>query len=436
MDLVADAHALYDAAVSAVQAPAVVARFDARAVLGQPLSSFGTVTVVGAGKASMAMAGALEAQYPTVPFAGSVVVPHGYPETFPSALQAPRQIRVRTAGHPVPDEESAKAAHATLGCVAAAADSHLVLVLLSGGGSALWTCPPGGIALRDLQVLNRCLLASGLPIDIMNAVRKHVSRISGGRLAAAAHPTPIVALVLSDVVGNDLASIASGPTVGDATTRAEVRAHLHQAHLWSRLPAPVAAHLDSDVGVPLTPSDERLDGAHTLLLGSNRDALDAAAAEARARGYAVVVVTDSMAGEAREVGAAHARAALGHAGPTALLWSGEPTVTLTGTGRGGRNQETALAAALALDQGLGDLVVLCGGTDGIDGPTDAAGAWATPHTVSAAQRHGLDARAHLANNDAYSFFDRLAGLDDTAGGLLRPGPTHTNVMDLHVALVA
>jgi len=422
--LTADARAIFDAGVEAVQAPALLEAHVG--ILEDALDGRETAHVVGVGKAAMAMAGALEARFPEIGFQGEVTVPHGYPESFPNSLPRPTYLRVGTAGHPVPDVASAAAGYKALGRAKCLTPEDLLLVLISGGGSALWTTPQTSVELANIETTTQLLLESGVPIEAINAARKRLSAVAGGRLAAAAFPARVVALVISDVVGDDLAAIASGPTVGDAssTDRLAIRTH----PMWMRLPGPVRTALEDPDNAPLAPEDRQLEHTTTHLIGSNRIALAAAKAKAEVLGYVVEIASSTMAGEAREVGAEHAQALL-DGRPRVLLWGGETTVTVTGNGRGGRNQEAALAAATALAESERPAVFLCGGTDGIDGPTDAAGGIATPQTVSRGSNLGLRADDHLARNDAYTF---LSATD----GLVVTGPTHTNVMDLHVGVVA
>ena len=422
-----DARAVFEAAVGAVQAPALLASVDLDALAGRPIGSFARVVVVGAGKASMALAGALEARLGGVPVRGEVVVPEGYVATFPDALPRPSRLGVAEAGHPVPTAASAEAARRALARAEAAGPDDLVVALLSGGGSALWALPPAGVSLADVRTTTRLLLESGVDIAGINAVRKHLSQIAGGHLARAATPARLLALAISDVVGDDLSTIASGPTVGDPTTFADALAVLDGAALTDRVPASVCGHLrlGADGGLPETPTSTP--EAATVLIGSNRTATEAAAGEAARRGYSVEVEGGPVEGEARDVG--HALAAWVRRAPsgTARIAGGETTVTVTGTGRGGRNQEVALAAALALDGAEADVLVLSGGTDGVDGPTDAAGGWATPRTASAVRATGLAPEVALDDNDAYTALE-------AANALLRTGPTHTNVADILVAL--
>ena len=438
---IADVRAIYEAAVRAVQARTLLRQIDLDEHLRRPLSAYRRMVVLGAGKASMAMAGALEEQLGEAVMEGIVVVPHGYRQTLPGTERMPHRIEVVEAGHPVPDEVGLQAATRALEKAEACGADDLVLVLISGGGSALWPAVAPGLALADVQAVSKRLLESGAAIQEINAVRKHLSRIKGGRLAAAAYPADVLALVLSDVVGNDLSTIASGPTVPDAYTFGQAVDVLRRYALWDRVPEAVRAHLASGVEDPTMetpkPGSEIFEQTRTVLIGSNRTALEAARREADVRGYDTQIVADGVTGEAREVGRELARVALdppdtkklaSDVRPVCLIWGGETTVTVRGDGRGGRNQEVALAAALALDGAPREVVFLSGGTDGIDGPTDAAGAWSTPQTVSEARQRGLDPEAFLQNNDAYSFFEAL-------GALLKPGPTHTNVMDIQVALI-
>jgi len=349
-----------------------------------------------------------------------------------------RRCRLLEAGHPVPDEDGLRAAAEVERFVAGCAPGDWVLALLSGGGSALLPAPAGGISLAEKQAVTSLLLASGADIVEMNAVRKHLSRLKGGGLARAAAPARVATLVLSDVVGDPLDVIASGPTVPDPSTFADALAVVERRGLLERVPPGVRARLEAgargEIAETPKPGDPLFARARTHLVATNRIALAAAARKARALGYRPLLLTSTLTGEAREVAgvlAAVAREARrsGHplAPPCCILSGGEPTVTLRGNGKGGRNQELALAAALAV-AGLEETVILSAGTDGTDGPTDAAGALADGATALRARAAGLDPRRHLEANDAYPLFDAL-------GDLVRTGPTQTNVMDVQLVLL-
>ena len=422
--LVEDGQAIWQAALRSVRADQLLAGLDLEAVLQRPLGDFRRIRVVGAGKAAMAMAGSLERQLLHEDVAGHVAVPHGYISTFPAAMPAPVSVRVFEAGHPVPDAAGLRAARHALETAWTCGPGDLLVVLVSGGGSALWFAP--AVRPEALQELTRLLLRCGASIHEINSVRKHCSRIKGGRLAVAAHPASVLTLAVSDVIGDDLTVIASGPAVADTSSKQDAL-RVVQAHgIWSRLSADVRHLLEEGEETP-SPGDPRLAGVQAALLGTNARALRAAHGAACALGYAVRIRSGCLAGEACVQGKAIAQAVATAAPGTCLLWGGETTVTVTGDGVGGRNQELALAAALELDGSRTTALVLSGGTDGIDGPTDAAGAWATPETAAEGRARGVDAAAFLRNNDAYGFFSAVPGI-------LRMGPTHTNVMDIVVGL--
>lgn len=390
----------------------------------------GAVYVLGGGKAGAAMAAALEQILDDGIAAGVVSVK--YDHAVPTA-----RVRVMEAGHPLPDAAGVAAAEAVLALAHRAGEADLVFVLLSGGGSALLTAPAAGVTLADKLAVTRLLLSAGAPIGELNTVRKHLSRIKGGYLARAAAPARSITLVLSDVLGNPLDVIASGPTVPDPTTFADALAALRARQVYEAVPAPATAHLEAGAAgrVPETPKpgDPLFARTRTVIIGDLHQAVTAAAARARAEGFTTVVLSERVEGEAREAGALLARRAKGaRAGrygplPICLVQGGETTVTVRGEGKGGRNQEIALAAALEV-AGTPDILILSAGTDGTDGPTDAAGAVADGTTISRAAAAGLDARDHLARNDAYPFFEKL-------GDLLITGPTRTNVNDLMLALI-
>lgn len=432
--LAADARAIFEAAVRGVQADRLLEDVDLDALAPQSLAAYRRVVVAGLGKASMAMAGVLEAR--GVPVAeGVAVVPEGYAGTRPSRLPAPSRTEVVEAGHPVPDARSAEAGRRLLALADGCSAGDLLLALVSGGGTALAACPVEGLSVDDVQRTVRLLLRSGADIHAMNAVRKHLLRVGGGQLARAAAPADACALVVSDVVGDVLPVIASGPTAPDPSTFGDAARVLQERDLWEEVPEAVQQHLTAgragDRPETPKPGASAFERVRTDLVGANRDALKAARAEAEQRGYAVRIAGEGVTGEARRVARQQVEAlrAEGSAAKICLLWGGETTVTVRGDGRGGRNQEAALAAALALDGARRPAAYLSGGTDGIDGPTDAAGAIATPQTTAEARRRGLDPQAFLDDNDAYTFFDEV-------GGLLQPGPTHTNVMDVQIGLTA
>jgi hydroxypyruvate reductase len=429
-----DARAIFNAAVRRVQADRLLDADRIKTIVPNDLDRYDRVVVVGMGKAAMAMAGVVEDHLGDRIDGGTVIVPEGYSGTLPQRLPAPQRVDVATGGHPVPTNRGVRAAQRLRAHAEEAGPDDLLLVLISGGGTALSTLPAEDLHLDDLRHTFRLLLRSGAGIQDVNVVRKHLTQLGGGQLAEAADPAHVVALVVSDVVGDDLSTIASGPTVPDPSTFADAMRVLYRRGLWHDVATPIREHLSAGANGrrPETPSDDApcFATARTALVGSNSVALQAAQEAAVECGYDARIVDATVEGEARDVGRRHVQTMREAAvsTPTCWLWGGETTVTVTGEGRGGRNQEVALGAALELDGDSHDTVFLSAGTDGIDGPTDAAGAWATPATVAQAREQGLDPQVHLDRNDAYSFFDAL-------DQLLRPGPTHTNVMDVHVGLV-
>ncbi len=429
-DARADALGCLRAAVAAVEPEALTRAFlERRAGL---LAGAAAVSVAAIGKAGAAMARGAARVLGDRLAGGVLIVPAG------SEGGAPEGFVVYGGGHPIPDEEGARGAAAVRRLAASLGEGDLLLCLISGGGSALMTLPPEGVALADVQATTQALLRAGATIQELNAVRKHLDLLKGGRLAREAFPARAVALVLSDVVGDPLDVIASGPVTADPTTYEEAIATLERLRAWGDVPAAVREHLERgrDGREPESPKqgDVELSRAEAHVIGSNRLAAEAALAEAERRGYATLLLTNRLIGEAREAG--RVLTAIGHevaasgrplAPPACLLAAGETTVTVRGTGRGGRNQELALGAALALD-GTEGVLVAAMGTDGVDGPTDAAGAIADGTTLERARRRGLDSARALADNDAYPFFEAL-------GDLIVTGPTGTNVMDLALVLV-
>lgn len=337
-----------------------------------------------------------------------------------------RHIEVVEAAHPIPDTAGADAATRILGLVQGLAADDMVLCLLSGGGSALLACPATGIALADKRLVTQALLKSGATIAEINCVRKHLSAIKGGRLAVAAHPASVVTLAISDVPGDDPAVIASGPTVPDPTTFADARAVLAKYRIQP--PASIATRLAKASDETPKPGDPRLVRSTYTLIATPQKALEAAAVVARAAGFEPIILGDAIEGEARALGAAHARLARATAPGRVLLSGGETTVTVDGQGRGGRNAEYLLGLADALN-GAPGISAIAADTDGIDGTEDNAGAVVLPDTLARARTKGLNAAAALAANDSYGFF---AGLGD----LVVTGPTRTNVNDFRAIVVA
>ena len=395
-----------------------------------PLSQYERSLVVGGGKAAVPMTAAVADVLGERLTVGAIVTKYGHGELPPT--QVTRRIRLIHAGHPIPDENSVQGARAVAELVSGATDRDLVLCLISGGGSALLTCPVPGLSLAQLQNLTDALLRSGATINEMNTVRKHWSQIKGGHLAQLAAPATVATLILSDVVGDPLEVIASGPTVPDPTTIDDARAVL--ARYGVKLETRESERGSWSFEETPKPGDAAFERAHHLLIGSNRLAAAAARERAQELGYNTLLLTTFVEGEAREVAKVAAALAKGiriHGDPLAppacLIWGGETTVTIRGQGRGGRNQELALAAALALeDWPAVRLMALA--TDGTDGPTDAGGAVISGETVSQARALGIDPLAALESNDSYSFFQ-------ATGGMIRTGPTGTNVNDLLFLLV-
>jgi len=395
------------------------------------LGKYQNIFVIGAGKASASMAAAMEKILGKRITAGIINVKYKHVADL-------NRIKLIEAGHPIPDENGRRGADEILNLAKKAAINDLVLCLISGGGSALLPLPFPGLSLKDKQKTIKVLLACGATIHEINTIRKHLSLIKGGRLAQAVHPATLVTLILSDVVGDDLDVIASGPTVPDPSTFAQCLEILHKYNILKMLPETVANHIKAGnlAQIPETPKagDPAFDETHHLIVGSNFEAITAAEQEARHRGYNTLILSSMIEGETRHVARVHgaiAREILKTGNPllppACILSGGETTVTLRGKGTGGRNQEFALAAAIDIS-GNKNVVVLSGGTDGTDGPTDAAGALSDTMTTERGARIGLDPFFYLANNDAYHFFLKL-------NDLLVTGPTNTNVMDLRIMLV-
>lgn len=407
---------LFDAAVAAAD--------PARALAAHlPEPPRGRTVVIGAGKGAAQLAAAFEALWDG-PLQGVVVTRYGY--ACPT-----RAIRVIEAAHPVPDAAGLAASAALFDAVRGLGPDDLVVALICGGGSSLLPMPPGDLTLEDEAALNRALLASGAPISVMNAIRKQVSGIKGGRLAAAAHPARVVSLVVSDVPGDDPAQVASGPTVPDPGSRADARRLVDSWHI--DLPPRLRDWLAGDAGAAPDPADPVFARNEVHVIASARLSLEAAAARAEAAGIPAAILSDAIEGEARDVGRVHAAIAREiamrdrpFARPVVLLSGGETTVTVRAKGRGGRNSEFLLALALAAE-GL-PLAALAADTDGIDGSEDNAGAFADGDSAGRLRAAGLDPQALLSGNDAYSAFAAL-------GDLFVPGPTGTNVNDFRAILI-
>lgn len=408
---------IFEAAVSAALPERVIGRY-------LPARPKGRTIVIGAGKGSAQMAAALEAAWDG-PLEGLVVTRYGYAATT-------ERIEVVEAAHPVPDQAGLEAARRLLKLVSGLTADDLVIALISGGGSALLPAPAGRLTLSDEISVNEALLASGAPISAMNCVRKHVSRIKGGRLAAAAHPAKVVSLVVSDIPGDNPALVASGPTIPDASTRQDALGYI--AAYGMKFPDAVMGHLASaEADAPL-PHDPRFAGNDLQMIASAAVSLDAAAGEARRHGIEAVILSDAIEGEAREVGSVHAAIAREvatrnrpFAKPVLMLSGGETTVTLKHRGKGGRNSEFLLALAIGID-GLADVHALAADTDGIDGSEDNAGAFCDGTSVARMRAAGVDAKAVLARNDAWTAFNAI-------GDLFVPGPTGTNVNDLRAIFI-
>jgi hydroxypyruvate reductase len=410
--------AMFHAAVKAAQPEHCIARF-------LPPAPAGRTLVLGAGKGSAAMAQALEKHW-TGPLEGLVVTRYGY------AVPCER-IEIIEAAHPVPDQAGREAARRMMALAQGLTEDDLVICLVSGGGSSLLPVPGDGVTLEDKQAINRALLKSGATISEMNCVRRHLSGIKGGRLAAACHPARVVNLLISDVPGDLPADVASGPTVADPTTCADALDLVRRYDIT--LPAAARRLLESGAGETFKPGDPRLARVETHLIATPQMALTAAADVAEKAGLRTLILGDSIEGEAREVGRVMAGIALQarhHAQPArppcVLLSGGETTVTVRGQGRGGRNVEFLLSLALALNDTDG-IHAVAGDTDGVDGQEEIAGAFITPDTLARARAHGLKPRDHLDDNDGHGFFGAL-------GDALVTGPTLTNVNDFRAILVA
>ncbi len=446
-----DAIAIFQAGLRAVEPAAAVRRHVRREaeslVVGgrqYDLRAFHNLFVIGAGKAACPMAKVLEEMLADRLTGGHVNVKYGHltPEKATAGTFRPlaplKKIQIQEAGHPVPDSAGLAGTQKILDLLATIEKDDLVIVVLSGGGSALLPMPSTNITLAEKQATTKLLLACGANINEMNAIRKHLSQVKGGQLARAAYPATLITLILSDVIGDPLDVIASAPTVADPSTFQEAQSILDKCGIRDQLPASVQQHLAKGVAgeAPETPKpgDTIFAKTQNLIVASNRQAIAAAQAEAKRLGYRTLILSTQIEGETREVARVHAAIAKeirasGHPlpPPACVISGGETTVTVRGAGLGGRNQEFVLAAAIDI-AGLSNVVILSAGTDGSDGPTDAAGAVGDGETVHRATQLALQPQTFLNNNDSYRFFSKL---DD----LLVTGPTNTNVMDLQLLLV-
>jgi glycerate 2-kinase len=387
------------------------------------LARVGRVIVLGCGKAGATMAAATEARLGDRVHDGFVVVKDGY-------VKPTRTVRIVEAGHPVPDRRGQDAASRLLDLAKSAGPGDLVIFLISGGGSALTPAPAPPITLEEKREVTRLLLAAGATINELNAVRKHLSLLKGGQLARAAAPATVLTLILSDVIGDPLDVIASGPTAPDPSTFADALAVLARKGVRDKTPASVLARLAAgargEIEETPKPGDPVFARVTNLVIGNNQLITDAAVDAARRLGYDPHLLTRELAGEARDVARDLVGRTRGVGRRSCLIAGGETTVTVRGSGLGGRCQELALAAALEIE-GDGDVVVLAAGTDGTDGPTDAAGGIVDDGTVERGVAHGVDAREALADNDAYHFLR-------ATGDLIVSGPTNTNLLDLYLVL--
>lgn len=394
------------------------------------LSSFKKVIVVGGGKASGSMAEALEEILGFHIDGGVVVVPRGTKDNYKT-----RRVELQEAGHPVPDEGSVRGAARILELAGQAEEGDLLICLISGGGSSLMSMPKTGVSLADKRAMTKMLLRCGATINEINTVRKHISMFKGGQLAEAAYPATLISLILSDVVGDPLEVIASGPTVPDPTTYRDAARMLKHYEIWDEAPKSIKNVLMDGVSGRIRetpkPGEPAFRRVHNIIVGNNRIASLAAKSELQRSGLNTLFLTSFMEGEAREVGimlAALARE-VGASGspvpkPCGIVVGGETTVTVTGDGIGGRNQEIALSSALKI-AGLDGTVMISFSTDGVDGPTNAAGAIVDGSTIARSRKLRLNAVEYLRNNDSYSFFSKL-------GDLIFTGPTGTNVNDVSV----
>jgi len=430
---------IFQASLKAVDPITAVKRFlvrkdDAIIVQGKSfkLNSFDGVYLIGFGKAAASMARGVEEVLGDDLRAGIINVKYDHRDKVSA------KIKINEAGHPVPDEAGILGAREIIEFLKQRGERDLVICVISGGGSAIFPLPCEGITLAEKQEITRLLLACGADIKEINAIRKHISQVKGGQLSRIAQPATLITLILSDVIGDPLDSISSGPTSPDQTTFDDCNAILEKYLLLGKIPPAVERHLKSGIQkkIPDTPKhgDPAFTKTHNVIVGSNWEAVLAAKGFAERLGYTTMILSTFIEGETKDVARVHAAIAkeirkTGHpiAAPACIISVGETTVTIRGKGLGGRNQEFVLAAAMDL-RSMENIVILSAGTDGTDGPTDAAGAIADGETMARASQIGMKALAYLQNNDSYHFFERL---DD----LIKTGPTKTNVMDIRIMLI-
>ena len=432
-----DAREIFNAALTAADAAKAVSGHlkvtgDGIDVAGRlySLRSYKRLFVIGAGKGSALMCRALVELIGDWLYGGIIIAKYGY-------AVAMKKIAIIEAGHPIPDENGLRATERIARLLRQTTSEDLVINLISGGGSALLCSPADGISFHEKQEITRRLLSCGAPIGEINAIRKHISKVKGGRLARLAYPSTVISLILSDVVGDSISDIASGPTAPDPSTFSECQVILERYKLRTEKAVSIARFIDKgsarEIEETPKPGDPIFNNVMNVVVGSNRLAVIAAKEQAERLGYSVKVIDKLAEGEATELAVAHAAIAkkIYHSGtdrrPACVISGGEATVTLRGDGLGGRNQEFALATALEID-GLDGVVALSGGTDGSDGPTEAAGGIVDGGTVHRGETKGLDARDYLSRNDSYHY---LKATDD----LLVTGPTFTNVMDLRLFII-
>ena len=433
-----DAVEIFYQALKAVQPGAAIKRyckFDGKTLFighrSYQLNQYKNLYVLGTGKATASMAAAIEDMIDEKITGGIITVKFDYAVDL-------KHISLIEAGHPVPDENGIRGASAILNLAENVEEDDLVLCLISGGGSALLPFPYNGITLKDKQDIIKILLSCGATIHEINTIRKHISKIKGGRLAKAVYPATLVTLILSDVVGDDIDVIASGPTVPDSSSFYDCKNIFRRYDIIDKIPKNILNHIEYGISgeidetpKPLDPVFER---TYNLIIGSNAESLISAKEKAENLGYNVLILSSMIEGETRFIAQVHgaiAREIIKTGNPLPLpaciLSGGETTVTISGNGLGGRNQEFALSASIDIS-GKKNIVILSAGTDGIDGPTDAAGAFSDTFTLKRAEKMGLDPYRFLSNNDSYHFFQSL-------GDLFITGPTNTNVMDLRIVLV-